>query len=101
MLGGFMSCIFAMDRLIRTARVHSNEANRIKHPSNWDTTENRTRAPEVGSSARYQLSWVPSLSFGGQIPIDERFNRHSSFSSHAPPYSVAQCLSRNEKYALC
>ena len=42
-----------LNRLIRKARDHSNEANRMKHPSKLGTTKNRTRVPQSGSSARH------------------------------------------------
>ena len=47
-----MSCISALNMLIRTAWDHGNEANKVKHPSNLGLD----RVPEVGSPARYQLS---------------------------------------------
>ena len=63
------SRISTLDRLIRTARDHSNEANRMKHPSNLGTTKNRTRVPQGGSSARHQLRKAPGLEWIGEKGI--------------------------------
>jgi hypothetical protein len=63
--GDFMTLIFALERVIRTARDHSNEA-KCTCGTGWNMLSNigpfwhSNPSPLVRSSVRYQLSSVPS-----------------------------------------